>query len=409
MTNVSTKKEEILLWLVLAFVFFIPLSAFVSVRVLLIALVLSLFMGRQYVSVLSRSWDIAIYFLVLAAGLLYSDDISAGLRILETSASLFAAPLIFVRFSSFDDVRVRKIFYAFGLGLLLSCITSLVWAVVRYLNTGDTLVFFHEEFTSLLGFQPTYVAYYIILAITYGLYSIFYTQGSIRPFWLVIITAFLFAILLLTGGHTAFIGFMLIAAFFVLKFLTGPLTRRSAGVVGLCLVMLVTLFFASRRVGTERGQVMMDDGWDRYVLWESAIRATPNLLGVGTGDYKTVIENYYRSKNLTQYADETFNAHNQFIQSLFANGLPGVLSLMILLLRPIYLCSRDQNVIGVLTLFPFIVYAVTEVFLGRYQGVVIYATIQQIWITYHYNLKTDLETIGQVSMKSTKPVHVNWS
>jgi len=131
-----------------------------------------------------------------------------------------------------------------------------------------------------------------------------------------------------------------------------------------------------------------NDYWERLVLWESALKATPDMIwGVGTGDYKNVLNEYYVSHDLSKFADSSFNSHNQFIEVLFSNGLIGVVSLLLLVGRPLYLSVRNQNVLASLTFFPFIIYGMTEVFLGRYQGVVFFALLHQSFVTYYLSHK----------------------
>jgi len=126
-----------------------------------------------------------------------------------------------------------------------------------------------------------------------------------------------------------------------------------------------------------------NDYWERLTLWKSGLLANTNFLfGVGTGDYKAALNNHFLSQGLTQYAKESFNAHNQFIHSFLSNGMLGVLSLLLLLGRPLYLSVKYQNVLGIMTFFSFFIYGVTEVFLGRYQGVVFFALLNQVFVTY---------------------------
>jgi O-antigen ligase len=127
----------------------------------------------------------------------------------------------------------------------------------------------------------------------------------------------------------------------------------------------------------------VDDSWERFALWESAMRATPSILwGAGTGDSKLLNE-YYLTHNLTQFAEGSYNAHNQFIQIFFINGILGLLAVLILIIRPLYLSVKRQNALGILVFFPFLIYSMTEVFLGRYQGVVFFALLHQCFIAYY--------------------------
>ncbi|MDZ7646840.1 MAG: O-antigen ligase family protein [Cytophagales bacterium] len=53
----------------------------------------------------------------------------------------------------------------------------------------------------------------------------------------------------------------------------------------------------------------------RVTLWDAAIRANPNpLFGVGTGDYKAILNQYYQSQGMALFVEESYNSHNQFIQ-----------------------------------------------------------------------------------------------
>lgn len=150
------------------------------------------------------------------------------------------------------------------------------------------------------------------------------------------------------------------------------------------------MFIINATEQEDRGMVL-NDSWDRLVLWESAMKANPDLIfGVGTGD-KALLNNYYTSHGLEKFAKENYNSHNQFIQILFTNGVLGLLALLILIARPIYLSIRHQDVLGTLVFFPFLIYGVTEVFLGRYQGIVFFALLHQVFISYYYSLRKGQE------------------
>ena len=110
------------------------------------------------------------------------------------------------------------------------------------------------------------------------------------------------------------------------------------------------------------------------------------IFGVGTGDYRSVLNEYYLTHDLSQFAKENYNAHNQFIETLFSVGIIGLLALMVMMARPLYVCVKSQNALGFLTFFPFFIYGMTEVFLGRYQGVIFFAMLHQVFLAYyHYN------------------------
>jgi O-antigen ligase len=289
--------------------------------------------------------------------------------------------LVFSKFDSEESDLHEKLYYSFISGLFLACIICLANALYVYVSRdNDADSFFFYNLTNVIGFQPTYFAYYLIFAITYGLYVTYYQEGQQWIFLKCGGILFLFFILMLTGGQTAFISMLLIFAFFILKFLVEEKSSIKRIAISLITFMLLCMFLTAI-TAKEGSQALLSDAWDRLILWESAINAIPNLFfGVGTGDYKAVLNEYYLAHGLQQFANESYNSHNQFIQILFSNGILGVFAMILMIARPLYLASKRNNILAVLALFPFLIYGITEVFLGRYQGVVFFAFLHQFLI-----------------------------
>jgi len=386
-------RSKILYGSLLLFVLTIPLSQFVSVRILFCICILSLVFNfkKSFHWFLKRSWDIVVYLFILILGLLYSEDLNTGLKVLETSFSLFAVPIIFGQFEKLETNQLRKIVLTFIIGLMIACLVCLSIATYYYFRNGDIYQFLFYRLTEAIDLQPTYLAYYICFAITVLLYFLYY--GIIRtPHWAqVLIILFLFTVLMLTAGRTAYISMLLTLSFFILKFFfeEKPFINNTMAfffAVSLLIVMLVVNHF-DLNTGSLSGE-NNNDFWERLSLWKAALDANPNfLLGVGTGDYKLVLNEYFVSHNLPIYAKASYNSHNQFIQALFSNGFLGLISAIILIGRPIYLSVKHQNILGILVFFPFLIYGVTEVFLGRYQGVVFFAFLHQCFVSYYNSTK----------------------
>jgi O-antigen ligase len=204
--------------------------------------------------------------------------------------------------------------------------------------------------------------------------------------WGVCIFIYLFIILLLTGGQTAFISLLLTFSFFISKYLLGEKTRRASAVTLLIVFLslgwvgLTILLQTNDLFGAIRGQ---NDYWERLILWNSAFSANSNIwVGVGTGDYLTVLNEYYRSHEMSEFAKKSLNAHNEFIHVFFSNGLIGLVALILVVSRPLYLAAQHRDVLTILLYFPFLLYGVTEVFLGRYQGVVFFSFAHQLSMSH---------------------------
>lgn len=371
------------------FCFTIPLNQFINVRILIATLIVSFFVPpRQSFEHLRKSWDVIFYILVLVIGLTYSEDLTLGFRVIETSFSFLALPIIMNRIRHLKEFSAERYFKVFCYGLLMACVICLTNACVQFTRNNEFQFFFFYEFTSIINFHPTYFAYYIIFAITYCLYVVYYENRNFDVVLGASLATFLFLMLLLTGGKTTFVCLLLVFSFFILKFLVERRTARMTYTIILILSMLVCLFIVNYLEGGIRDSAL-NDSWERMILWESTFKAVPNVLfGVGTGDYKSELNNYYLTHQLTRFATENLNSHNQVIQLLFSNGILGVLAFIFLVSRPLYLAVKTQNMLTVLVFFPFIIYGITEVFLGRYQGVVFFVWLHEIFV---------------VSLKAEKP------
>ncbi len=392
-------------WIIYFFVFTIPLSQYFSVRILLILFVLTLSLGLNRFTLsnlFKNSWDILIYMSVLILGLLYTSDLTQGLRVLETNFSFLAIPIT-VSSLQLNSKQLNNLWLAFILGLLTASAICLSFALFSFFHDHELGHFLYYDLTTPIGFQPTYFAYYLSFAICLLLYSLFSNQLAISRQVTIVGIFFMFLMLMLTASRTAYIGLLFVLSFFILKFLFNETERSNRWIalfsVFLLLVMLFVNYFDLN--GSLMGSSEGTDYWERFILWEAAIRANPNpLFGVGTGDYKAILNQYYQAQGMTLFADESYNAHNEFIQLYFSNGIFGLLALCILICRPLYLSFKVQNSLGILIIFPFIIYGITEVFLGRFQGVVFFVFCHQLVITQYYLIKPKL-FLGEESTLST--------
>ncbi|HQQ95904.1 MAG TPA: O-antigen ligase family protein [Cyclobacteriaceae bacterium] len=368
--------------MLLALVFLIPVFQTASSVMVLLLVVASFFVSKRkgLDVVLHYGWDSFMYLLILLVGMLYTTDKVTGFHVIETSLSLIAFPFIFRPIEGLNMIKRDALFYSLWAGLLSALVYCVGLAVFRYYHTSDIGEFFGEHLTSpLSNTLAVYFAYYLIFAITFGLYLLYVDQFEINKTILILALIFSFLMLLMMGSSTAIISILFSLLYFVLKFVfEGKRTNHNALAFGFSLCFLFSLFALNWSQPEFLGN---DEYWERFILWESAVKAMPDwLVGIGTGDYTTVLNDYYRAHHLEKFASDNFNPHNQYLETLFSNGLAGLIALLVMLCRPIYVAIRTQNTLGFLCCFPFIVYGLTEVFLGRYQGVVFFGLLHQVFV-----------------------------
>lgn len=372
-------------WATGCLVFTIPVSPVLSSRILLVAVGLHLIdkesRGRVSRFFFRNAWDLVFFFSILMIGVIYSEDITTGMKVLETSSSLIGVGIVGSSSRLFDKHGQNQLLKFFTAGVVVASLICLVNATVTYFKINDFSSFSFYRLTSVIDSHPTYFAYYLIAAITFCLFVLYYDQPPFSRSITYLILLVLFLTLNLTGGTTAYFSVILVFSFFVLKSFVDPL-NTSQKLVILMVVFGISTLMIFNLTGYDFG----NDQWERFELWKSAIYANPNpLLGVGTGDYKDVLNRYYVNHGMGQFATESYNAHNQYVQIYFSNGILGLVTIALILARPLYLCFVQANTLGVLLVFPFLIYGITEVFLGRYQGVVFFALLHQIFITSYFS------------------------
>lgn len=361
------------MWLL---VFLIPINSFASVRLEVVLFLVALVLMRGYIQDFLRlSWDLLLYLLFILVGIGYSLHPQEGWQFAETSFSLMAFPAIFyatVRLRTANEEDLQSAFLA---GSLISSAVLLVHAVFRFSQSGDPSVFLFYELTTFLGFQPTYFAYYLIFAISVSLHRL-WTTSTAKDFLIYAFASlFLFGVFLLTGGRTASVGIVLVLSYFVLLYLTEERKVHAHWRVAISGVMLLLLFFVNA-YEQQTPEFLQHDGWERGQLWIAAIKALPSLwLGAGTGAVHFVLNDYYNQAGLGDFAIQNLNPHNQFLHTLIANGVIGVGLLLIVMARPLLRAVSYRSPMLIIYFFPIWVYSISEVILGRYQGVVFFAFV----------------------------------
>jgi O-antigen ligase len=356
--------------------FLLPLSQYISVRLLFVLLVLSVITcdKARLARLFYKAWGCLLYMFFLVAGLSYSSQLESGLRVLETSFPLLALPLVFCSVGEVTRRYIFTLFRFFSLGLLTACTILSVHAIYRSVFDLKTVSITYYAFTNLLDFQPTYFSYYLVFGITLNFFLFFYDDARRENLQMMSVLIF-FCCLLFSASKTTFVTLTLVLAFFLLRFLNEDRTSNKIIATVLALSMLVSIFIVHMAGPFHREQ---GDAWDRSELWDASIHAIPSiLLGTGTGADRAALIDYFSRHRMAMYADESFNAHNQVIQVLLSNGVLGLLSFLLLLCYPLYRATKAKNMLAVISLFPFVVYGITEVFLGRYQGIVFFVFLHQ--------------------------------
>lgn len=115
----------------------------------------------------------------------------------------------------------------------------------------------------------------------------------------------------------------------------------------------------------------------RLAEWEcvrEAIARTP-WYGVGQGGAQPVLRVVYAEKNFVVGMSYDFNAHNQLYETRLANGIPGLVVLVLLFVAGFYRAWRTKNYLLLAFLVFYFISFLSESMLERQKGVMLFCMV----------------------------------
>ena len=120
-----------------------------------------------------------VLYILYAIGIIYSENIKAGLFDIEIKMSFLALPLIMAALTQFINKDFyNKILSAFVVGMTVSVIYSFIRASYNYFQNRDISEFLYAKLSS--AFHPSYFSMYLNFAIIILVYKIFANQNSYK-------------------------------------------------------------------------------------------------------------------------------------------------------------------------------------------------------------------------------------
>ena len=310
-------------------------------------------------------WDhkllllLPIYYLICIGSLLYSENISYGIKKLETMLLLFIFPIIIPSFISLNIKKNSFIFIkAFWLGLTISMLFCLVRAFY---------LFFYELYCRKYGIELSYYPYtnqlfssYLSYFMHYGYYAMYVNMGVIlllnclvnnysdikrklKILYITLLVFFSVFILMLyskAGIISLFIIYLSFGIYIAVK--VKKIKYFLYSIVSALLLGLVLFIFipnTNTRLNTiidglsaqELDPSSTESTQLRIFVWKAAnelITSNP-ILGYGLGDADDVLIHKYEEKGYWGAFEKKLNAHNQFYQSIISVGYIGVIPFLL--------------------------------------------------------------------------------
>ncbi|MEK6780179.1 MAG: O-antigen ligase family protein [Bacteroidota bacterium] len=269
---------------------------------------------------------LAIQFILLLIGLLYTSDIEKGMSDVERS-SFILAYLIISQYP-LKKMTVSYLILAFAAGCFSITFYGLYYALFVLTGGQQKQVFElgHTYFADIILIHPLYLSIYFI-------FIFFFLLETARTKKLMLTNLSLAGIGVALISITGIIFFLrsqmsLITFAMLLVMYTIIILKRRAWLVTFILFTIALLVFLldQNRVTTffdTYGKNVSTALDQRFSVWQGTIEGikTAPFFGAGTGGEQQLINEGYAKTGYQEGIDNSYNAHNQYLQFMARNGI----------------------------------------------------------------------------------------
>jgi O-antigen ligase len=270
---------------------------------------------------------ISLQFLILLVGLLRSPEIQSGLGDIERFA--FVLAFLFILSQARNAfVSVSQVILPFTIGCIVLTLYGLGYAIVG-MDGGQRAEVFskgHLAYTEIIGIHPTYLSIYLTFSFFFLIELLrtnFSTFTNARKWSLVFILLYLASVISFVRSQLGLLVFLLLLVMYPLI-----VQKRRVALVAFALfgISLMVYLADARRASNgldSFGRNVSTALDDRIQLWQGAIEAVKlkPVLGAGTGGEQSLLNEGYAKIGYVQGVENSYNAHNQYLEFLVRNGV----------------------------------------------------------------------------------------
>ena len=337
----------------------------------------------------------------MALSLLWSIDLNESLQGLSKEIAFLLIPICFLVNQDLSRDEKTKILQYFSYSCFGFTIYYLLKAVIRYIFTKDTSVFFYHELVTF-DVNAIHMSVYISVAFFY-----FYTKINKNLLDKLAIAIMLFFLVLLSSKNIIIVFFLLLfyASFFHLKIIWNAIRLF---VLSIAILLLGLGFYGklkdrfSIELDTNEIQninnsslgsvnnVSVKDAWNKDQFNSNDFFAGAALRIYQARIFKEMLntDNVYltgyglnatnkkikqkRIEHQLYYGYDNFNFHNQYIQFFAELGVFGLLLLLLIVFSNLKNALKDKNFVAISFAILMISLFLTESLLSRQRGIVFF-------------------------------------
>jgi O-antigen ligase len=344
-------------------------------------------------------------FWVYLFGMIYTESQDTGWTNIILKFSFLAYPIILGSLQS-DFIQKKQLNFLFNCFIAitsLSILYSLTHAAYEYFNNGDKLAFFYSHLGYIL--HPSYYAMYVNFALFILLFQLTRSNNYLNKkitllFWLFIPLFMFFLILLESKAGLIGIIIVLMVSMIQLVFYEKSYKKAIAIIVLSLITTLTTITLiphTTKRVNQaveaveaaeakENNSTEKNSTATRMYLWKVALNSflEKPFFGYGTGDVKDELFRQYRLEESQWAIEKNYNPHNQYLQTMVATGILGLISLLAILIFSLFYAFKKKLYVYFTLVFLMALNLLVESMFERQAGVMFFAFFNS-FLFFYYN------------------------
>lgn len=343
-----------------------------------------------------------LLFLIYLIGLLFTDNYDYGWKDIETRLSFFLFPVIYGTFKRERALNLSTFFWGFALGATVYLGISLKEASACMEVERSRFCF--ESYQLSRWIHPTYAAIYLIVGSAFLLADAFQKKSPVwkkilAPLVSMVFYYFVYKFYSL-GPWISFVGMITTIgfAFFYFRKKMHMFFIGMAVFLGACFLAVQQLdllksdynavrkelnaYFSNTDAYIEANKNSPGSVNARLLIWNVSVEMiADHPFGVGTGDGKDVLMDYYRQKGMDAFADRQLNPHCQYLQTAVAVGILPALLMLFAMGYFLRMGFRYKNYFLLILVATFATGCLFESILERQWGIIFFLFFLSVILT----------------------------
>lgn len=307
-----------------------------------------------------------------------------------------AIPLLFFMGGGLNLKNIETIKKYFILAVVLFSFIGFLKMLYLYYMQIENKLFF-DAFARSLKIHTTSFAYLTVLAFSFTFKKLLDRKGTRkRDLLYLVLSLYLLALLFFIATRIAFLAVILLMVVLLVTQYRKEHYKRS--LVYAASILLLLIFFSFNGYLSQRFENVYkanienkSDVENRLIIWQCAIdvyKDNPHkFFGLGITNSNDLLRDCYYQKDFFG-KDLGYHAHNQYLQTLIAGGIIGIMVLMILMLYIFIHAIKTRNLFLFISMLIFSIFFITESVFEQQIGVTTFTLFVSLFLCHNpKNLK----------------------